>query len=74
MTAATKPLAHTQAALNPLHIARARRRLLNQAGVTLLALFLLSIFLMPLVYGAVTSLKSESQATDARAPILPQKL
>ena len=67
MTAVTKPVPRTQPISNPMHIARARRRLLNQAGVTLLALLLLSIFLMPLAYGAVTSLKSESQATDARA-------
>jgi multiple sugar transport system permease protein len=52
-------------------MARNRRRLLNQAAVTMLALIILMIFLMPLGYGAVTSLKSESQATDARAPILP---
>jgi ABC-type maltose transport system permease subunit len=74
MTAVTKPVSHTQPISNPMHIARKRRRLLNQAGVTLLALFLLSIFLMPLAYGAVTSLKSESQATDARAPILPSEV
>lgn len=74
MTAISKPVAQTQSMSNPMHIARTRRRLLNQAGVTLLALFLLSIFLMPLAYGAVTSLKSESQATDARAPILPSEV
>ena len=74
MTAVSKPVAHTQLLANPMHVARARRRLLNQAGVSLLALFLLSIFLMPLAYGMVTSLKSESQATDARAPILPSEV
>ena len=74
MTAVSKPMANSRSALNPLHIARARRRLLNQAAITLLALLILSIFLMPLAYGAVTSLKSESQATDARAPILPSEV
>lgn len=59
------------AVTNDLHIAKQRRRLLNQAAITFLALFLLSVFLMPLGYGLVTSLKSQSQASDSRAPILP---
>lgn len=57
-----------------LHIAKQRRRLLNQAGITFLALFLLSVFLMPLGYGLVTSLKTQSQASDAKAPIFPTEV
>lgn len=48
-----------------------RRRLLNEAAITLVALAILSLFLMPLGYGVVTSLKTGTQASDARAPILP---
>lgn len=51
--------------------ARQRRRLLNQAGVTLLALILLSVYLMPLGYGILTSLKTKAQASDSKAPLLP---
>lgn len=52
-------------------IAHQQRRLLNQAGITLLALVILSIYLMPLAYGVVTSLKSKSQASDSKSPIIP---
>jgi len=56
------------------HVAQQRRRLLNQAGITLLALIILSIFLMPLGYGLVTSLKSQSQASDSKAPLYPSAI
>ena len=59
------------AVTSEIHIAKQRRRLLNQAGITLLTLFILSVFLMPLGYGLVTSLKSQSQASDSKAPIYP---
>lgn len=52
-------------------IAQQRRRLLNRAGITLIALIVLSIYLMPLGYGFVNSLKSAEQAADSRAPVLP---
>lgn len=52
-------------------IARRRKTLLNQAGITLLALVILAVFLMPLGYGLINSLKTAAQASDARAPILP---
>ncbi|TVR18907.1 MAG: carbohydrate ABC transporter permease [Anaerolineaceae bacterium] len=51
--------------------ARRRRNLLNQFAITLLAVILLSIYLMPLAYGGITSLKTSAQASDSRAPILP---
>lgn len=53
--------------------AQKRRRLLNQAGITLVALILLSVYLMPLGYGALTSLKSKAQASDSKAPLLPNE-
>lgn len=74
MAAATNSMSNTAATANPLHIARARRKLLNQAGVTLFALIILSIFLMPLAYGVVTSFKTDKQASDSRAPILPSEV
>lgn len=52
-------------------IAKRRRQLLNQAGITLLALMLLSMYLLPMGYAVVTSLKSGTQASDSRSPILP---
>ncbi|MBX3063683.1 MAG: carbohydrate ABC transporter permease [Anaerolineae bacterium] len=42
-----------------------------QAAVTLFALIVLSIYLMPLAYGLTNSLKTAAQASDARAPLLP---
>ena len=59
--------------LSPWKIAQRRRLLLNRSGITLLALVILSIYLTPIFYGVVTSLKSASQAADPRAPILPSE-
>ncbi len=53
--------------------AKRRRRLLNQAGITLLALVILFVYLMPMGYAIITSLKTQTQASDARAPILPSE-
>jgi multiple sugar transport system permease protein len=52
-------------------IARRRRRLLNQAGITLLALIILSVYLMPMAYAVTNSLKTQEQAADAKSPLLP---
>lgn len=52
-------------------IALRRRRLLNRMAITSLAIIVLSIYLMPLGYGVINSLKSPGQAADIRAPILP---
>lgn len=48
-----------------------RKKILTRAGITMFTLLLLSIYLMPLGYGTVTSLKSKSQIADPKAPILP---
>ena len=52
-------------------IARKRRNLLLQAAVTLFALALLAIYIMPLAYGIVTSLKTKAQSADPNAPLFP---
>lgn len=52
-------------------IIRARQRILQHAAITMFALIILSVYLMPLGFGLVTSLKSKAQATDPQAPILP---
>ena len=57
--------------LNMSNQAARRRRILTQAAITLVALAILSLYLMPMGYGGVTSLKTGTQASDARAPILP---
>lgn len=52
-------------------VAKQRRRLFTQMGVTLLAFAILSLWLMPLVYGGVTSLKTKEQISEPSGPILP---
>ncbi|MEQ8676341.1 MAG: carbohydrate ABC transporter permease [Aggregatilineales bacterium] len=54
-------------------IAKRRRDLLNRSALTLLAVILLSIYLMPMAYGIVTSLKSKAQVGDSTAPLLPME-
>jgi multiple sugar transport system permease protein len=54
-------------------IAFRRRTLLNRMAITSVALIVLSIYLMPLAYGVINSLKSPGQASDSRAPILPSE-
>jgi multiple sugar transport system permease protein len=50
---------------------RSIRHLTARAGMTLLALVVLSGFLMPLVYMGLTALKDQQQITDAAAPVYP---
>jgi multiple sugar transport system permease protein len=52
-------------------VSKQQRSILTQGSLTLLALLLLGIYLMPLGYGTVTSLKSKQQVSDPTAPILP---
>ncbi len=52
-------------------IAYQRRSILMKLGVTFLALIVLTIYIMPLLYGVVNSLKSPEQAADIRAPLIP---
>ncbi len=56
---------------NPINVAKRRRRLLNQSALTLFALIILSIYLMPLGYGLINSVKTQAQVSDARAPLMP---
>jgi multiple sugar transport system permease protein len=56
---------------NPVNAAHDRRKILFRFGITLLATIILTIYIMPLIYGGVTSLKTQAQAADPRAPILP---
>lgn len=67
-------ISSSQPDITLLRIAQRRRQLLNQAGITLLAIVILSIYLMPLGYGVVNSLKSSAQASDVRAPLLPSDI
>ncbi|GAB4515219.1 MAG: carbohydrate ABC transporter permease [Anaerolineae bacterium] len=60
--------------LSPYQIARRRRNLLLNAAVTFGALMLLGVYLMPLAYGVVTSLKTEAQSSDPDAPLLPSEI
>lgn len=55
-------------------IEKRRKDFFVSAGVTLLALVLLGIYLMPLGYGVISSLKSKSQIADPQGPILPSAI
>ena len=48
-----------------------RRNILLKMGTTALATFILAVFLMPMGYALVTSVKTKEQSTDPTAPILP---
>ncbi len=57
--------------LNEYELGRRRRNLLLQSAVTLLALAILCVYLMPMAYGVITSLKTKGQTSDPGAPVLP---
>lgn len=50
---------------------RVLRKIWSNGSFTLIALIVLTIFLMPFGYGIVTSLKTDAQITALGAPILP---
>ena len=52
---------------------RRRRRILTSGIVTMFTLAVLSVYLMPMAYGLVTSLKTKDQISDVEAPILPAR-
>lgn len=54
-----------------LSLSNRQQRRLTYGLVTLGALLILSLYLMPLGYGFVTSLKTKAQASEADAPLLP---
>src|SRR5688572_3872002 len=56
-----------------LQIAKQRRNLLYSAAITLFAVIVLSVYLIPMAYGIVTSLQSKNQASDPKAPIVPME-
>lgn len=51
-----------------------RRELMTSAVITLVALAILGIYVMPLIFGVVTSLKTQAQASEPGAPILPMDI
>jgi len=57
--------------MTELQIAKRRTTLLISTALTFIALFILAIYIMPLIFGVITSLKTQSQASDPDAPILP---
>jgi multiple sugar transport system permease protein len=59
---------------NSYQTARRQREALISIGVTVVGLLLLALYLTPLAYGVVTSLKSKAQASDPQAPILPSEV
>jgi multiple sugar transport system permease protein len=58
---------------NSYQLAKRRREAYISIAVTLLGLALLSLYLMPLGYGLINSVKSKAQVADSQAPILPSE-
>ncbi len=52
-------------------LSRSLRRFTGRAAMTLLAIGVLTGFLMPLLYMGITSLKDQQQITDQSAPVYP---
>lgn len=48
-----------------------RQELVTTIIVTAIAVIALGIYVMPLIFGVVTSLKTQAQASDPNAPLLP---
>ena len=59
---------------NALNTERRRQDIMAAGIVTLIALAILGVYLMPLAFGVVTSLKTSSQASEPNAPILPMDI
>ncbi len=55
-------------------IQKRRQELIVSAIITITTLFVLLIYIMPLIFGVVTSLKTQSQASEPNAPILPMDI
>jgi multiple sugar transport system permease protein len=69
MTAVARPLSEPLATGSPLR--QQLRRFTAVSGMTLLAIAIVSAFLMPLAYMMATAFKQESQLTALGAPIFP---
>jgi multiple sugar transport system permease protein len=65
VTAAARPLPRDA------YLARSLRSFTARAGLTMLALVLLTAFLMPLGYMVATAFKDKAQISDPNAPLLP---
>ncbi len=52
-------------------VQKRRSKLFAGFGITMFAISLLTVWLMPLAYGVVTSLKTKEQISDPTGPILP---
>ncbi len=69
MSALARPIRLPRSKASPLR--RQTRRFTAAAGVTLLAVTVVSAFLMPLAYMLATSVKDQSQLTAVGAPLYP---
>jgi multiple sugar transport system permease protein len=56
------------------NLTKKQRQILWQGIVTLSTLFILTVYLTPMGYGVVNSLKSKQQVSDSSAPILPSEI
>jgi multiple sugar transport system permease protein len=51
-----------------------RRDLMISGVITLVTLAILGVYIMPLIFGVVTSLKTQAQASEPNAPIVPMEV
>lgn len=58
---------------NTYQAAKRQRETIISLGVTALALALLGLYLLPLIYGIVGSVKTKAQVSDSQAPIWPSE-
>ncbi|MGB1287898.1 MAG: carbohydrate ABC transporter permease [Aggregatilineales bacterium] len=55
-------------------IEKRRSNIMSRGIVTLVALAVLGVYLMPMAFGVVTSLKTSAQASEPNAPLMPMDI
>ncbi len=70
---ATVSTSSDRPATRAVRLDKQQRSLVLKAAITSLALVLLFLYLLPLGYSAITSVKTKEQVSDINAPILPAK-
>jgi multiple sugar transport system permease protein len=64
----------TKEKLTEYKLQQRRRDLIMSLIITTVAVVILGIYIMPLIFGIVTSLKTQAQASEPNAPILPMAI
>lgn len=61
----------TKQKTSDISIEKRRSNIMTSGIITLVALVILGVYLMPLAFGIVTSLKTSAQASEPNAPLMP---